>query len=107
VTVEQYERSLYPALVSSYVARGYCWVVTGSLQAGRAFVQPSAVPGAVAYYAALARRGRLVFHADPYATGARPVRFSYDWSIDYYPAPYRLPGPDVRIYRLRGGRCGA
>ena len=41
VTVEQYERSLYPGLLSSYVRQGYCWVLTGSLQSGRAFAGAS------------------------------------------------------------------
>ncbi|MFL5824321.1 MAG: glycosyltransferase family 39 protein [Solirubrobacteraceae bacterium] len=106
VTVEEYERSLFPSLASNYPARGYCWVLTGSFQSGRAFAQPAAVPGAIAYYAALARRGRLVHHVSPYAAGAHPVRFNFDWSIDYYPDEYRLPGPDIRIYHLNGPRCG-
>lgn len=105
VTLEQYERYLFPSLLSSYVSHGYCWVMTGSLQSGRAFVTPSASPGAIAYYRALSRRGRLVRSISPYVPGARPVSFNFDWSIDYYPGSYRLPGPVIRIYRLTGGRC--
>ena len=44
--------------------------------------------------------------ASPYRPGRGPVAFSFDWSFDPYPAAYRRPGPDVRIFRLRGGPCG-
>lgn len=105
VPVDQYERTLRPALLNQYVQHGYCWVVIGSLQAGRAFAQPRLVPGAIAYYAALARRGTLVYRITPYARGARPVPFNFDFSTDYYPSAYRLPGPEIDVYRLRGGSC--
>jgi 4-amino-4-deoxy-L-arabinose transferase-like glycosyltransferase len=105
VTVEEYERALFPSLIAGYVTRGYCWVLTGSLQSGRAYVQPSAAPGAISYYAALARTSTLAYQVSPYASAARPVPFNFDWSIDYYPTEYRLPGPQIKIYRLRGGRC--
>ena len=65
--VDQYERTLRPELLDEYVAQGYCWVVIGSLQAGRAFAQPQLAPAAVAYYAALARRARLVYHVSPFS----------------------------------------
>jgi len=106
VLIDQYERNLYPALVDRYVADGYCWVVIGSLQAGRAFAQPRAAPAAVAYYARLAARARLVYHVSPFAPGAHPIPFSFDWSIDYYPRQFRLPGPELSVYQLRGGACG-
>jgi hypothetical protein len=105
VLVDQYERNLYPALLQSYVNDGYCWVVIGSLQAGRAFAQPQDAPLAIDYYAELARVGRLVYHVSPFAKGAHPVPFSFDWSIDYYPPQYRLPGPELSVYRLTGGKC--
>ncbi len=106
VSVDQYERTLRPALLDEYVDQGYCWLITGSLQAGRALSEPRDAPRAVAYYAALARRGRLVLRVSPYAPGARPVPFNFDWSIDYFPRQYARPGPDMRVYRLRGGLCG-
>jgi hypothetical protein len=105
VLVDQYERTLRPELLDEYVRDGYCWVVVGSLQAGRAFAQPSQAPGAVAYYAALAARGRRVFHMSPFARGVPPVPFSFDWSIDYYPRQYRQPGAEMSVYRLSGGKC--
>jgi hypothetical protein len=106
VLVDQYERTLRPALIDEYIRGGYCWVVVGSLQAGRAFAQPDHAPAAIAYYAALARRGRLVFHTSPFGGAASPVPFSFDWSIDYYPPQYRFPGPEMSVYRLSGGVCG-
>ncbi len=105
VPVDEYERTLRPALLNEYVRQGYCWVVTGSLQSGRAFVQPKLAPGAIAYYAALARRGRLLFHLSPYWPGSAPVAFNFDFAIDYYPRAYLLPGPEMSAYRLTGGKC--
>ena len=107
VVVDQYERNLYPALLDRYLADGYCWVVIGSLQAGRAFAQPGDAPAATAYYAQLAERARLMWHVTPFARGAHPVPFSFDWSIDYYPRQYRRPGPEISVYKLRGGSCGS
>jgi hypothetical protein len=105
VLVDQYERNLYPALLQSYAGDGYCLVVIGSLQAGRAFAEPRDAPLAIDYYAELARVGRLVYHVSPFAKGAHPIPFSFDWSIDYYPLQYRLPGPELSVYRLTGGKC--
>jgi len=106
VLVDQYEKNLYPGLLDSYVNDGYCWVVLGSLQAGRAFAQPQDAPEAIAYYALLAQRARLVYHVSPFAKAAHPVPFGFDWSIDYYPPQYHLPGPEMSVYRLTGGKCG-
>ncbi len=105
VTVDEYERVLTPALLTQYVDGGYCWVVVGSLQAGRAFAQPQDAPGAVAYYSALAERAQLVYHVSPFSRAVNAVPFSFDWSIDYYPPQYRLPGPDMSVYHLSGGKC--
>jgi hypothetical protein len=122
VGIEDYERTLSPALIGRYEQKGYCWVVSGSTQSGRvlpdgvpltprggAEVNPSnghGLPLAIAYYRALARRADVVYHASPYASGEGPVAFSFDWTFDYYPLAYRRPGPEVTVYRLRGGRCG-
>ena len=107
VVVDQYERNLYPGLLDRYLGSGYCWVMIGSLQAGRAFAQPQDAPSAIAYYAALAQRARLMYHISPFSHGAHPVPFSFDWSIDSYPPEYRLPGPELSVYRLTGGRCAS
>jgi hypothetical protein len=107
VLVDQYERTLQPKLLDDYAAKGFCWVVVGSLQAGRAFADPGAAPAAVRYYAALANRAHLVYHVSPFSPGAHPVPFSFDWSIDYYPRQYHRPGPEMSVYRLTGGTCGS
>ncbi|HEV2974673.1 MAG TPA: glycosyltransferase family 39 protein [Solirubrobacteraceae bacterium] len=106
VGIEDYERTLSPALLGYYEQHGYCYVLSGSTESGRALADPRAVPLAVAYYRALERQGEVVFRASPYARGARPVAFGFDWSFDYYPLAYARPGPYVTVYRLHGGRCG-
>jgi hypothetical protein len=107
VTIESYETTLAPALLGYYRANGYCWVITGSTQSGRAFANPRAAPRAIAYYRALERSGEVVFRASPYAVGKRGVPFNFDWSFDYYPLAYARGGPLMTVYRLHGGRCGA
>jgi hypothetical protein len=105
VGIEDYERTLAPALIGYYRAHGYCWVVSGSTESGRAFADPGEVPSAIAYYRALARSGEVVYRASPYAPGQGSVPFDFDWSFDYYPLAYRRPGPQMTVYRLHGGRC--
>jgi hypothetical protein len=107
VSLEDYERTLSPALIGLYERGGYCVVVTGSTEQGRALVDPAAVPAAIAYYRALAAGGTLLFTASPYTAGAAAVPFNFDWSFDYYPAAYARPGPALAIYQLHGGRCAA
>jgi hypothetical protein len=106
VSIEEYERTLAPALIGYYETNGYCWVVSGSTQSGRAFADPAAVPHAIAYYRALAAQGEVVYRSSPYAPGRGPVAFGFDWSFDYYPLAYERPGPQMTVYRLHGGRCG-
>jgi hypothetical protein len=103
--IENYERTLAPALIGYYRANGYCWVISGSTQSGRALADPAAVPEAIAYYRALTRQGEVVYRASPYGRGQGPVAFGFDWSFDYYPLAYSRPGPQMTVYRLRGGRC--
>jgi hypothetical protein len=107
VLVDEYERTLRPELLDEYEASGYCWVVIGSLQAGRSFAQPHLAPQAIAYYAQLANRARLAYHVSPFGGTRHAVPFSFDWSIDYYPSEYVRPGPEISIYHLQGGRCAA
>jgi hypothetical protein len=106
VVLEEYEKTLGPALVGYYLAHGYCYLVSGSTQSGRAYADPAAVPAAIAYYRTLAEHSTVVFRASPYAPGSAPVPFGFDWSFDYYPLAYRRPGPAVTVYQLHGGRCG-
>jgi Dolichyl-phosphate-mannose-protein mannosyltransferase len=105
VGIENYELTLSPALLAYYQAHGYCWIVSGSSESGRAYADPHAAPLAIAYYRALARTGQVVYRASPYARGQRPVPFDFDWSFDYYPLAYTRPGPSIVVYRLHGGPC--
>jgi 4-amino-4-deoxy-L-arabinose transferase-like glycosyltransferase len=105
VGIEDYERTLSPVLIGYYERHRYCWVVSGSTQSGRALADPKVLPQAIAYYAALARQGEVVYRASPYSRGGNRVAFDFDWSFDYYPLAYHRPGPEMTVYRLRGGRC--
>jgi hypothetical protein len=105
VNIEDYERELQPGLIDLYERKGYCYVVSGSTQRGRAEAQPDQVPRAVAYYAELERRADKVAEFSPYRRGHGPVAFNFDWSFDFYPLAYERPGPLMTIYRLRGGAC--
>jgi hypothetical protein len=106
VGLEDYELTLSPVLIPYYEREGYCWVVSGYAESARAFADPARAPHAVAYYRALARQAEVVYHVSPYRPGARPVAFNFDWTFDYYPLAYHRPGPEMTVYRLRGGRCG-
>jgi 4-amino-4-deoxy-L-arabinose transferase-like glycosyltransferase len=105
VGIEDYERTLSPALIPWYERNGYCWIVSGYAESGRAFADPAQVPHAVAYYRALARQAEVVYHVSPYDPGKGPVAFNFDWTFDYYPLAYQRPGPEMTVYRLRGGNC--
>jgi hypothetical protein len=107
VPVDEYERTLRPELLDEYAASGYCWVVIGSLQAGRSFAQPKIAPSAIAYYAQLANHARLTYHISPFVHQERAIPFSFDWSIDYDPIQYARPGPEMSVYRLDEGKCAA
>jgi Dolichyl-phosphate-mannose-protein mannosyltransferase len=107
VGIENYVRTLAPSLIAYYERSGFCWVIAGSTEAGRAEADPRAVPLAIAYYRRLVEQGHVVYRSSPYSAGAGPVSFNFDWSFDYYPLAYRRPGPAMTVYRLDGGRCGA
>jgi hypothetical protein len=101
IKLEDYERTTRPELVDSYEKGGFCWVVTGSTQFGRAYADPEEVPHALAYYDELRKRGDVVFRI------GKEEPFSFDYSFNYYPLTYERPGPEIVIYRLRGGDCAA
>jgi hypothetical protein len=105
VNIEDYERTLRPELIPYYESKGYCYVVSGSTQRGRAEAEPEVVPRAIAYYAELDRDATIVHQDSPYAAGRRDVPFNFDFSFDYYPLAYHRPGPLMTVYRLNGGKC--
>jgi hypothetical protein len=107
VGIEDYVRTLAPALIGYYERHGYCWVITGSTESGRAYADPAAVPEAIAYYRALDAQARVVYRSSPYGAGEGPVPFGFDWSFDYYPLAYARPGPEMIVHRLDGGGCAA
>ncbi|MCL2768693.1 MAG: glycosyltransferase family 39 protein [Solirubrobacterales bacterium] len=106
VSIEDYERTLAPALIDWYERGGYCWVLSGSTQSGRAFADPRAVPRAIAYYRELRRRATVAHAISPLTPGSGSVPFGFDWTFDYYPLSYARPGPEMVLYRLHGGLCG-
>ena len=63
------------------------------------------MPQALRYYAALRRAGDVVFRVSPWKPGASEPRFSFDFSFNTYPLAYARPGPEIIVYRLRGGQC--
>ena len=71
VKLEDYERTTRPELVGAYERGGFCWVVTGSTQYGRAYADPKEVPDALRYYDELKRQGRVVFRSSPYGRTPR------------------------------------
>jgi hypothetical protein len=105
VKIEDYERTTRPRLVQAYADGGFCFVVTGSTQFGRAYADPRKVPFAIRYYDELKRQGEVVFRSSPYGKDSEQVPFSFDSSFNYYPLKYERPGPEVVIYRLHGEQC--
>ena len=105
VPAARYVRYLRPEVLDFFEARGVCWVVAGSFEWGRALSDPDLVPGAIAYYRELEQRADVAFAATPYRDGAGPVEFNFDLSNNYYPLAYERPGPEMKVYRLRGGAC--
>jgi hypothetical protein len=101
VKLEDYEKHVQPALVDRYRQLGYCWVVAGSTQYGRAYADPQAVPRALPYYAKLKASADRRYTVAPYGAGAKGVPFSFDYSFNYYPLQYDRPGPEIDVYRLR------
>lgn len=103
--VEKYAQNLSPARLRDYENGGYCWVVTGSIQKGRATKFPQKVPGAIAYYRELERTAEKVKSFSPVGSAADLPRFNFDISYNWYPLSYERPGPLIDIYRLKTGRC--
>jgi hypothetical protein len=101
VKLEDYERTTRPELVESYRKGGFCWVITGSTQFGRAYADPDAVPNAPRYYDELRERGDVVYRINPRGQESGRLPFSFDYSFNYYPLTYERPGPEIVVYRLR------
>jgi hypothetical protein len=101
-----YEYTLYPTLIKHYRQLGYCWIVSSSMQEGRAWRDPSRTPQALPYYAALRRQSDIVYHASPFGSPNEGPQhpFQFDLSFDYEPLNFDRPGPVVTVYKLHDCR---
>jgi hypothetical protein len=95
----QYPSLIRPQYIDAYRQTGFCLVMTMSVIEGRSKV--AKLPQALAYYDQLAKQSKVVYHVSPYKPGAKPQRFDFDFSYNYYPSTFRRPGPEITIYRLR------
>jgi hypothetical protein len=100
----QYPSLLKPEYIDAYRKAGFCLVMTMSLIEGRAV--NAKLPAALAYYDRLRRESDVVFHVSPYKPGAKPPRFDFDFSYNYYPSAFHRPGPEVTIYKLHDCKQG-
>lgn len=106
VSVEDFQRVLRDDLLNPYRRGGFCLIVSGNTQRGRAEVEPQEAPDALRYYRALEENSDVIYRVSPYSDPKAHVPFSFDWSFLYFPLAYQRPGPKITIYRLKGGRCG-
>ena len=86
--------------IDRYREGGYCTVVVGSTQKERGL--KAGLGSAERYYPALDDASAETVTFSPYAEGADPVEFSYDFSFNYAPRAFERPGPVVEIHRLSG-----
>ncbi len=93
VALEDYETTLSPALIGWYERQGYCWVVSGSTESGRALADPRAAPLAVAYYRALACAGRSRLSRLAVLAGLTSTRVQLRLDLRLLPALLHAPGP--------------
>lgn len=103
-THDDYGSTLTPATLNTYRRAGFCLVMTMSLIQGRA--QNAHLAPALAYYDALRKQSKLLLHVSPYKRGAKPVKFNFDLSYNYYPTAFDRPGPELWIYRLNNCKQG-
>jgi hypothetical protein len=100
----QYPSLLKPDYIDAYRRSGFCLVMTMSVIEGRAV--NAHLARALAYYDRLRRESDAVFHVSPYKAGAKPPRFDFDFSYNYYPTAFERPGPEVTIYKLHNCKQG-
>jgi hypothetical protein len=101
---QNYERTLTPAIIDIYRREGFCYVVSGSMQYGRALAEPKRAPQAIKYYKALASQADLLFKASPLRKGHALPRYQVDRSFNFIDGAYYRPGPVMKVYKLRN--CG-
>ena len=89
---QNYQRTLWPGMLDVYRREGYCWIVTGSTQYGRAHTEPHRVPQALRYYRALREQADVAFRASPVGDGTMP-RYQVDKSFNYVDGAYERQVP--------------
>jgi len=95
---QAYEKRLRVRDIDAYREGGYCYVVVGSTQKERGL--KAGLRSSERYYRALDDASEETVTFSPFAEGADPVEFSYDFSFNYAPRAYERPGPVVEIHRL-------
>jgi hypothetical protein len=97
---QAYEKKLDPALIDTYRAQRYCWIVVASHQKQRGLM--AKLPGAIGYYQRLNRESDRTQLFDPWRPDAGRPGFNFDMSFNYYPEAFIRPGPLVEVHHLRG-----
>jgi hypothetical protein len=97
-----YVATVFPGQLEFLRSKGVCWIVSGSMQSGRAFNNPERVPQAIRYYRALDREADLRYRVAPFGGPKADHYFQYDYAVDFAPLRFSRPGPTMRVYRLRG-----
>ena len=83
-------------MLDRYARAGYCVVITGSTQQGRALREPDDVPeGDRLLPRARAPRRRRLYRVSPTGDGRSVGPFSFDFSFNSYPLDYERPGPEI------------
>ncbi|MGI8633680.1 MAG: glycosyltransferase family 39 protein [Solirubrobacterales bacterium] len=104
---QNYQFTLFPGMLDTYRELGFCWVFSTSMQQGRSARDPDRAPEAIQYYRALASEADVAYRISPVAADVALPAFQFDHTFNYYPLAFRRPGPEVTVYRLRGGACGS
>ncbi len=106
--IEDYVRTLSPALIGLYEQRGYCWVVAASTESGRAFADPHGrAPGDRLLPGARPRRAPSSTSPRPTAAARGRSPSTSTGASTTTPGHTAVPGPQMTVYRLHGGRCSA
>ena len=110
MNIEDFERVLTPDLVSTYEQQGYCYVVSGSTQRGRAEADPKQVPAGARVLPRVESRAQVAHEISPYSKGKGPVEVQLRLDVRLVPAGLQPPRagdddlpPDGRAVRDRGG----
>ena len=97
-----YVATLFPGQLDFLRSKGVCWIVSGSMQSGRAFNNPRRVPaGHPLLPARSPAQADLRYRLAPFGGPQADNYFQYDFAVDFAPLRFARPGPTMRVYRLR------